>query len=90
MVSGDRTGVSGHKLKFVVFHMNTRKAFIMRMIQHWNRMSRETEEYLSFKIFRTRFYMVLDNLLVDDPTSTGGLDQMPDGLKKSLQTPAIL
>ena len=47
-------------------------------------MSRETEEYLSFKIFRTRFYMVLDNLLVDDPTSTGGLDQMPDGLKKSL------
>lgn len=86
----DRAGVNGHKLKFVVFHMNTRRTFIVRVAQHWNKIYRESEEYPLLEIFRTRLDIVLDNLLVDNSTSTGGLYQMPDSLKKSLQTPAIL
>lgn len=70
--------------------MNTRKTVIVRVAQHWNKINRETEEYPYLEIFRTRLDIVLVNLLVDDSTSTGGLDQMPDSLKKSLQTLAIL
>jgi len=62
-VPSDRTRSNGHKLKHKKFHLNTRKTFILRVIEHWNRLLRGVVEFSSLEIFKTCLYVVLCSLL---------------------------
>jgi len=53
-----------HKLKHRKFQLNTRKNFFpLRVMEHWNRLSREAVESPSLETFKTHLDKVLCSLL---------------------------
>jgi len=64
VVPSDRTRGNGHKLKHKKFHLNTRKNFFMlRVMEHWNRLPRGAVDSPSLGILRTCLDEVLCSLL---------------------------
>ncbi|KFV87012.1 hypothetical protein N308_14013, partial [Struthio camelus australis] len=54
---------NGHKLKYKKFHLNIRKHFfIVRVVEHWNRLPREALESPSLETFKTQLDTVPGNL----------------------------
>ncbi|KFV84740.1 hypothetical protein N308_02805, partial [Struthio camelus australis] len=52
------------KLKYRKFQFNIRKHFFtVRVVEHWNRLSREIVESLSLEMFKTQMDMVLGQLV---------------------------
>jgi len=63
VVPSDRTRGNGHKLKHRKFLLNLRKNFFtLRLMEHWNKLTRETVESPSLEIFKTPLDRVLCNL----------------------------
>jgi len=57
VVPTDRTRENKHKK----FHLNTRKLFFtVRMVRHWNRLSRQVVEPPALEIFKTWLKNLLD------------------------------
>jgi len=55
---------NGHKLRHRKFRLNMRKNFfLLRVLEHWNRLPREVEESPSLEIFKTSLDKVLCSLL---------------------------
>ena len=64
MVCNDRTRSNSLKLEHTEFHTNMWKNnFLVRMMEHWNRMPRDVVEYSSAEIFKTLLVTYLCNLL---------------------------
>ena len=64
VVPSDRTRGNGHKQKQWKFRLNMRKNFFpLRLMEHWNRLSRDVVESPSLEIFKTRLDKVLCSLL---------------------------
>jgi len=63
-VCGDRTRGNGHKLKHWKFSTNVPKNFfIVRVLEHWNRLPRDVVDYPSLKILKTSLDAYLCSLL---------------------------
>jgi len=64
VVPSDRTRGNEHKLKQRKFQlMKMGKNFLLRVMEHWNRLPREVVDSLSLEIFKTRLDTVLCSLL---------------------------
>jgi len=64
VVPSDRTRGNGHKLKQRKFPLNTGNNFFpLRVMEHWNRLSREVVDFPSLEIFKTCLDKVLCSLL---------------------------
>ncbi|KAK4829209.1 hypothetical protein QYF61_002474 [Mycteria americana] len=62
VVSSDRIGGNGHKLKYRKFLLNTSKhLFTVRVVKHWHRLPREVVESPSLEMFKSRLDMALGN-----------------------------
>jgi len=60
----DRTRSNGFKLREGRFRLDIRKKFFtIRVVKHWNRLSREVVEAPSLEIFRARLGWALSNLV---------------------------
>lgn len=58
----EKTRGSGYKLHWERFYLDIRKNFFtLRIISHWNNLTRDAVESLSLKVFKM-LDMVLDNL----------------------------
>jgi len=64
VVPSDRTRDNWHKVKHRKFRLNMRKNFfILRVMEHWNRLPREVVESPSLEILKTHLDKVLCSLL---------------------------
>ena len=64
VICGDRTRGNGHKLEHSKFHTSMQKNFFMvKVMEHWNRLPRETVESPSMEIFKSCLPVYLCNLL---------------------------
>jgi len=64
MVHSDRTSINSLKLERREFHTNMQKNFFMvRVMEHWNRLPREVVEALSLEVFKARLDGALDSLV---------------------------
>ena len=60
----DSTRSNGFKLREGRFRLDIRKKFFtIRVVKHWNRLSREVVEAPSLEIFRARLGWALSNLV---------------------------
>jgi len=60
----NRTSVNGFKLKEGMFRLDIRKKFFtMRVVRHWNRLSREAVDAPSLAVFKARLDGALSNLV---------------------------
>jgi len=76
VVPSDKTRSNGHKLKHRKLHLNRKKNFPLRVMEHWNRLPREVVESPSLKIFKNLSGRGPVQPVLGDPASAGGLDQM--------------
>ena len=64
VVCSDRIRNNGLNLEHTKFHTNMRKNFFMlRVMEHWNRLPREVVEAPSMEIFKTHLDAYLCDLL---------------------------
>ena len=63
VVCGDRTRGNGHKMEHRKFRTNMKNFFMVRVMEHWNRLPREAVESPSLEIFKTHLNTYLGNLL---------------------------
>jgi len=69
VVPTDRTRGDGHGLKYMRFHLTQQYPFFpplffftVRVVKHWNRLSREVVESFSMEVLKTEPHMVLGDL----------------------------
>ena len=64
MPCSDRTRGNGFKLKEGRFRLDIRKKFFkMRLVRHWNRLSRKVVDTLSLAVFQARLDGDLNSLV---------------------------
>ena len=62
VVCSNRTRRNGLKLECRKFHTNTQKNFMVRVMEHWNRLPSEVVESPAMEIFKTCLNSFLCNL----------------------------
>ena len=63
VVCGDRIRKNELKLEHRKFHRNVQKNFMVRVMEHWNRLPREVVQSPSMRIFKTHLDAYLCDLL---------------------------